>query len=138
MVVRLEGDEFLVFVPGATLERLQLLEAVYQERCPDGPIRFLGGYAIGRPSESVVDTINRTDMKLYDRRRRDRGWGPAPPGHPFNGRRRTCSTLRPHVTKADRSQLPGIVEDGATRISMPAPCEQPFHIRMVSSIAGTH
>jgi len=73
VVVRLGGDEFLVFVPGATLERLQLLEADYRERSPDAPIRFSGGCAIGRPSESVADTINRADMKLYDRRRQDRG-----------------------------------------------------------------
>lgn len=33
---------------------------------------FSGGCAIGRPSESVADTINRADMKLYDRRKRER------------------------------------------------------------------
>jgi len=71
-VVRLGGDEFLVFVPGATLERLRVLEDTYQERAGDAPIRFSGGCAIGRPSESVADTINRADNKLYDRRRKQR------------------------------------------------------------------
>jgi len=71
-VVRLGGDEFLVFVPGATMRRLQVLEQVYQERAGEAPICFSGGCAIGRPLESVADTINRADMKLYDRRKRER------------------------------------------------------------------
>lgn len=71
-VVRLGGDEFLVFVPDATLERLSVLEDTYHERAGEAPIRFSGGCAIGRPSESVADTINRADMKLYDRRKRER------------------------------------------------------------------
>ncbi|OEZ02642.1 MULTISPECIES: sensor domain-containing diguanylate cyclase [Stenotrophomonas] len=72
VVVRLGGDEFLVFVPGATLDRLQALEAEYQDRAYLSPIRFSGGCAINRPSETVADTINRADMKLYERRRRER------------------------------------------------------------------
>lgn len=72
VVVRLGGDEFLVFVPGATLERLQALETEYQDRAYLSPIRFSGGCAINRPSETVADTINRADMKLYERRRRER------------------------------------------------------------------
>ena len=71
-MVRLGGDEFLVFVPGATMRRLQVLEQVYQERAGEAPICFSGGCAIGRPLESVADTINRADMKLYDRRKRER------------------------------------------------------------------
>jgi len=71
-VVRLGGDEFLVFVPGATLSRLSVLEDTYQEQASDAPIRFSGGCAICRPSESVADTINRADMKLYDRRKLNR------------------------------------------------------------------
>lgn len=77
-VIRLGGDEFLVFVPGATLERLSVLEDTYQEDAGDAPIRFSGGCAIGRPSESVADTINRADMKLYDRRKHDRRRSKAP------------------------------------------------------------
>lgn len=73
VVVRLGGDEFLVFVPGATLDRLQVLEDTYQTHANDAPIRFSGGCAIGRPGESAADTINRADMKLYDRRKQDRG-----------------------------------------------------------------
>jgi diguanylate cyclase (GGDEF)-like protein len=73
VVVRLGGDEFLVFVPGATLERLQALESAYQLHADQAPIRFSGGCAISRSTETVADTINRADMKLYDRRRRDRG-----------------------------------------------------------------
>ena len=72
-VVRLGGDEFLVFVPGATIGRLQVLEQAYQEHASEAPICFSGGCAIGHPSESVADTINRADMKLYDRRKRERG-----------------------------------------------------------------
>lgn len=72
VVVRLGGDEFLVFVPSATLDRLQALEALYQDHAHDAPICFSGGCAISRPSETVSDTINRADMKLYERRRRDR------------------------------------------------------------------
>lgn len=77
-VIRLGGDEFLVFVPDATLERLSVLEDTYQEDAGDAPIRFSGGCAIGRPSESVADTINRADMKLYDRRKHDRRRSKAP------------------------------------------------------------
>jgi GGDEF domain-containing protein len=72
VVVRLGGDEFLVFVPGASMERLQALEATYQARAHLAPVRFSGGCAISRPSETVADTINRADMKLYERRRRER------------------------------------------------------------------
>lgn len=72
VVVRLGGDEFLVFVPSATLERLQALEGIYQDNAHQAPIRFSGGCAISRPSETVADTINRADVKLYERRRRDR------------------------------------------------------------------
>ncbi|RRU14937.1 diguanylate cyclase [Stenotrophomonas sp. 278] len=72
VVVRLGGDEFLVFVPSATMARLSELEDTYQERASNAPIRFSGGCAIGRPSESVADTINRADLKLYDRRKRER------------------------------------------------------------------
>ena len=72
VVIRLGGDEFLVFVPGATLERLQALERAYHDHAEDAPIRFSAGCAIGRPLESVADTINRADMKLYDRRKRVR------------------------------------------------------------------
>jgi diguanylate cyclase (GGDEF)-like protein/PAS domain S-box-containing protein len=72
VVVRLGGDEFLVFVPGATLERLQELEMDYQARVHLAPVRFSGGCAINRPSETVADTINRADMKLYERRRKER------------------------------------------------------------------
>ena len=72
VVVRLGGDEFLVFVPGATMERLQALEAQYQARAAQAPVRFSGGCAINRPGETVTDTINRADMKLYERRRKDR------------------------------------------------------------------
>jgi len=75
VVVRLGGDEFLVFVPGATLGRLQALEAGYQQRAHLAPIRFSGGCAINRASEAVADTINRADMKLYERRRRERRAG---------------------------------------------------------------
>ncbi len=72
VVVRLGGDEFLVFVPGASMARLQALEATYQARAHLAPVRFSGGCAISRPSETVADTINRADMKLYERRRRER------------------------------------------------------------------
>jgi len=72
VVVRLGGDEFLVFVPGARMERLQVLEETYQARAHLAPVRFSGGCAISRPSETVADTINRADMKLYERRRRER------------------------------------------------------------------
>jgi len=72
VVVRLGGDEFLVFVPGATLGRLQALEAEYQQRAHLAPVRFSGGCAINRSGETVADTINRADMKLYERRRRER------------------------------------------------------------------
>ncbi len=72
VVVRLGGDEFLVFVPGARMERLQVLEETFQARAHLAPVRFSGGCAISRPSETVADTINRADMKLYERRRRER------------------------------------------------------------------
>lgn len=72
VVVRLGGDEFLVFVPRATLGRLQVLEADYQARAHQAPVRFSAGCAISGVSETVVDTINRADMKLYERRRQDR------------------------------------------------------------------
>lgn len=72
VVIRLGGDEFLVFVPGATLERLQALEAAYLADARKAPIGFSGGCAISRPEDSVADTINRADMKLYERRRRER------------------------------------------------------------------
>lgn len=75
VVVRLGGDEFLVFVPGANLERLQALEASYAEHACQAPIRFSAGCAISRAAETVADTINRADLKLYERRRRER---PAP------------------------------------------------------------
>lgn len=79
VVVRLGGDEFLVFVPGATLGRLQALEADYQARAHTAPVRFSGGCAISRPPETVADTINRADMKLYERRRRERRSTPTGP-----------------------------------------------------------
>lgn len=72
VVIRLGGDEFLVFVPGATGERMNQLEACYRDRADEAPIRFSGGCAISRPHESVGDTINRADMKLYDRRKQER------------------------------------------------------------------
>lgn len=72
VVIRLGGDEFLVFVPGATGERMNQLEACYRDRADEAPIRFSGGCAISRAHESVGDTINRADMKLYDRRKQER------------------------------------------------------------------
>ncbi|WP_102787940.1 GGDEF domain-containing protein [Stenotrophomonas bentonitica] len=72
VVIRLGGDEFLVFVPGATGERMNQLEACYRDRADEAPIRFSGGCAISRPHESVGDTINRADIKLYDRRKQER------------------------------------------------------------------
>ncbi|WP_342589213.1 diguanylate cyclase [Stenotrophomonas sp. SAM-B] len=72
VVIRLGGDEFLVFVPRATIERMDQLETCYRDRADEAPIRFSGGCAVSRPNESVGDTINRADMKLYDRRKQER------------------------------------------------------------------
>lgn len=72
VVIRLGGDEFLVFVPGATTARMQVLEVCYREHADEAPVRFSGGCAVSRPEESVNDTINRADMKLYERRKHDR------------------------------------------------------------------
>lgn len=71
-VIRLGGDEFLVFVPGATAERMHQLEDCYRDHADEAPIRFSGGCAVSRPHESVGDTINRADLKLYDRRKQER------------------------------------------------------------------
>ncbi|WP_282243726.1 GGDEF domain-containing protein [Stenotrophomonas sp. PS02300] len=71
-VIRLGGDEFLVFVPGATAERMDQLEACYRDPADEAPIRFSGGCAVSRPRESVGDTIDRADLKLYDRRKQER------------------------------------------------------------------
>lgn len=71
-VIRLGGDEFLVFVPGATPERMEQLETCYRAHADEAQIRFSGGCAVSRPHESVGDTINRADLKLYDRRKQER------------------------------------------------------------------
>ncbi len=75
----LQGEEAVV--------RLGATSSGVRSRCDIGTIERAGGHlpraperhqfafgcAIGRPLESVADTINRADIKLYDRRRQLRG-----------------------------------------------------------------
>lgn len=72
VVIRLGGDEFLVFIPSPAVKRVKDLEDSYQSYASEAPIRFSGGSAVNRQDESFTDTINRADMKLYDRRKVER------------------------------------------------------------------
>jgi PleD family two-component response regulator len=51
---------------------MEQLETCYRAHADEAQIRFSGGCAVSRPHESVGDTINRADLKLYDRRKQER------------------------------------------------------------------
>jgi len=72
VAIRLGGDEFLVFVPSATEQRMQDLQTHYVEARASAPIGFTHGAALRQDQEPIDDTINRADAALYRERARVR------------------------------------------------------------------
>ncbi|WP_176520215.1 sensor domain-containing diguanylate cyclase [Pseudoxanthomonas wuyuanensis] len=67
-LIRLGGDEFLILLADADIERTESLIAGYRADADSAPIGFSMGGAARRPGHSLEQAIGEADKKLYEYR----------------------------------------------------------------------